>query len=202
MITGDKMNLFFSNKLKLTISLFYLLLFFPIPAFSQEDNLKYPPGAPEIISDYGSWYNTIGEKRDNIHEAIDIFEEVGYPIIAAAPGKVVRADDRGKWGLRIIIYHGKNDKGEPVRTVYLHNAKNLVRKGDEVKRGQKIAELGKCPACHTAHLHFAVYVGPKNNTRPENPHDYWVDGPNQITCFSETTAYSNKLKFTYPVVCK
>lgn len=176
-----------------------ILLYFNI--CSAEDLVSYPHGAPKIISDFGSWYNTIGEKRKEVHEAIDIIEEPGYPIIAAAPGEVVRADDKGEWGYRIVVYHGKNDFGNPVSTVYLHNQKNLVKKGNRVKRGQQIAELGKCPSCKTAHLHFAVVTGPRGRLKYESPHQYWVDGPNKITCFDAKREYKNDLLFTYPVSC-
>jgi hypothetical protein len=46
-----------------------------------------------------------------------------------------------------------------VRFFYLHNHRNEVNEGDFVKRGQKIAEMGKCERCFKTHLHFAVWVG-------------------------------------------
>ena len=169
---------------------------------AKEDPPILPEGAPEIISDFGSWYNTVGDKREKQHEAIDIIEEPGYPVIAAASGKVVRADNDKRWGNRIVIYHGKNSAGYPVRTLYHHNQKNLIKKGDRVKRGQVIAELGQCPDCKTPHLHFAVITGPKGNLTFESPHKYWVDGPNKVTCYSSEMEYKNNLLFTYPVPCK
>ena len=190
-----------TDRSKPCLFIVIIILFYVNICAAEDTTLSYPQGAPKIISDFGSWYNTIGEKRKEIHEAIDILEEPGYPVIAAAPGKVVRADDHGEWGYRIVIYHGKNVKGHPVRTLYLHNQKNLVKKGKQVKRGQKIAELGKCPSCKTAHLHFAVITGPKGRLKYESPHKYWVDGPDKITCFDANQKYKNNLHFTYPVSC-
>ena len=163
---------------------------------------ELPANAPKIISDYGSLNNTVGEPRQKKHNAIDIQGLIGTPIIAAADGNVMKSDHIDKWGYRIVIYHGKNDSGDPFRTVYLHNEKNLVKMGQKVKRGQKIAEMGKCEACKTAHLHFGVFVGPPGEVHDENPHKYWFNGPFKVTCFDSTKDYSSRpLGLTYPVGC-
>lgn len=171
---------------------------------SKSQNI-YPDKAPRIISDYGSWTNTGGERRQNKHGAIDIEGEIGDSIIAAMDGTVTNVDDRGDMGLRVVILHGKNESADYVYTVYLHNSKNLVKVKDVVKRGEKIAEMGQCPTCHTVHLHFAVLIrkaqsGGKKHY--ENPHRYWLDGPYQITCYDSEREYPEKsIKLTYPVVC-
>jgi murein DD-endopeptidase MepM/ murein hydrolase activator NlpD len=177
------------------------------PASVDNPDIIYPPGAPKIISDYNSWYNTIGRPRKKQHKAVDIFQEVGYPVLAAADGKVIRTDIHNpgnQWyGYRIIISHGVNEDGYEVRTVYLHNHRNLVKEGSWVKRGQRIAELGKCPDCATPHLHFAVGRVMGGAWRHENPHQYWLNGPYQITCFDPATKYpDSNFLFTYPVECR
>lgn len=169
------------------------------------DELKtpeLPANAPKIISDYGSLTDTMGAPRDKKHNAIDIQGLIGTPIIAAADGKVMKSDHLDKWGYRIVIYHGKNDFDEPFRSVYVHNQKNIAKEGQKVKRGQKIAEMGKCEGCKTAHLHFGVFVGPKGMVHDENPHKYWFDGPFKVTCFDPNRDYSsNSFGLTYPVEC-
>ena len=52
-----------------------------------------------------------------------------------------------------------------METLYSHNSKNLVKVGDKVKCGQKIALTGRTGRATTEHLHFEIRV----NGRPYNP---------------------------------
>jgi len=180
-----------------------LMMIFTLASCASKSQIVFPDNAPRIISDYESWTDTGGEKRKEKHNGIDIEGEIGDPIIAAADGTITKAEDSGKMGLRVVILHGKNEYGDYVNTVYLHNSKNLVEVGDKVKRGQKIAEMGQCPVCKTVHLHFAVWiVQPGVKKHHENPHKYWFDGPYQIACYDSAKEYpKGSMKFTYPVVC-
>jgi lipoprotein NlpD len=89
------------------------------------------------------------------HEGIDIAGSVGTPIVAAAAGTVIKAgwDDSG-WGLgyEIIIQHPGG-----YRTVYAHNSRLLVSKGQQVIQGQAIAKMGSTGNSTGAHLHFEVH---------------------------------------------
>ena len=63
----------------------------------------------------------------------------------------------------VIIKHKHH-----LTTVYAHNSKNWVRKNTWVKRGQKIASVGKTGRATGPHLHFEV----RNDTQPRNPLKY------------------------------
>jgi murein DD-endopeptidase MepM/ murein hydrolase activator NlpD len=92
--------------------------------------------------------------RDGWHEGLDFPAEKGSPVLAAADGIVSRVDNvndsfAGNW---IAIDHGSG-----VVTRYMHNTKNLVKKGDRVKRGQQIATVGTTGTSNSGpHVHFDV----------------------------------------------
>lgn len=75
-------------------------------------------------------------------KGIDIGGQIGDVVVAAADGEVIFAGDgvRG-YGNLVIIKHTP-----AIVTAYGHNSKLVVAKGDKVKAGQKIAELGKVDA--------------------------------------------------------
>jgi murein DD-endopeptidase MepM/ murein hydrolase activator NlpD len=85
------------------------------------------------------------------HEGIDFMAEEGTIIQAAAGGVVVFAGQHPQYGNMIEIDHG-ND----LVTRYAHASKLLVKVGDVVLRGSKIAEVGNTGRSTGAHLHFEV----------------------------------------------
>jgi lipoprotein NlpD len=84
-------------------------------------------------------------------KGIGIAGKMGQPIYASAPGKVVYSGDglRG-YGKLVIIKHNKT-----YLSVYAHNSKLLVKENQNVKRGQKIAEMGDSGASRVE-LHFEI----------------------------------------------
>ena len=84
-------------------------------------------------------------------KGIDIAGTRGKPVLAAAAGKVIynEAGLRG-YGRMIIIKHN-----EQWLTAYAHNEKILVQKDQEIKQGQKIAEMGSSDT-DTVKLHFEI----------------------------------------------
>lgn len=82
---------------------------------------------------------------------IDIGGNAGQEIKAAAPGKVIYSgsDLRG-YGKLVIIKHNAD-----YLSVYAHNSKIMVKEGDLVTRGQKIAEMGNTDS-DTNKLHFEI----------------------------------------------
>jgi len=83
------------------------------------------------------------------HEGLDIDGEKGELIRAAASGRIIRAEKDGRYGKMLLIDHGQG-----LRTRYAHASKLLVKRGDRVKRGQPVAQVGKTGNASGTHLHF------------------------------------------------
>lgn len=91
--------------------------------------------------------------RSALHAGLDFAGVQGTPIVAAAGGVVVTQEYQSAYGNVIEIDHG-ND----VVTRYAHMHTMLAKKGDLVKRGQKIGEIGSTGRSTGPHLHFEVSV--------------------------------------------
>ena len=91
--------------------------------------------------------------RMALHSGLDFPAEIGTPIYAAAGGVVVTQELHPQYGNMIEVDHG-ND----LLTRYGHTSRVFVKKGDLIKRGQKIAEVGTTGRSTGAHLHFEVLV--------------------------------------------
>jgi murein DD-endopeptidase MepM/ murein hydrolase activator NlpD len=109
----------------------------------------------------GSWNASgFGWRLDPItgqsamHEGIDFIAPPGSPIVAAAAGIVASAEFHPTYGNMIEIDHGQD-----LLTRYAHASKMLVKPGELVKRGQKIAEVGNTGRSTGPHLHFEVRSG-------------------------------------------
>lgn len=87
------------------------------------------------------------------HKGLDIATRIGTPIIAPADGLVVFAAREGNYGRMLAINHGYN-----MKTRYGHLNKFRVKKGDRVKRGQIIGEVGKSGRSTGPHLHYEVLL--------------------------------------------
>lgn len=88
-----------------------------------------------------------------LHTGLDFPAAIATPILAAAGGVVVTQEFHPEYGNMIEIDHG-ND----LVTRYAHAFKTGVKKGDLIKRGQKIAEVGTSGRSTGPHLHFEVLV--------------------------------------------
>lgn len=88
-----------------------------------------------------------------LHTGLDFQADTGTPIFAAAGGVVVTQEYHPAYGNMIEVDHG-ND----LITRYAHTSKVFVKKGDLIKRGQKIAEVGTTGRSTGSHLHFEVLV--------------------------------------------
>ena len=113
---------------------------------------------PTALPVYGTWNASgFGWRIDPItgqmamHEGIDFIAESGTPIHAAASGVVVTAERHPAYGNMLEIDHG----GDLI-TRYAHTSKLLVKPGQLVKRGEKVAEVGSTGRSTGSHLHFEV----------------------------------------------
>ncbi|MGE0347708.1 M23 family metallopeptidase [Hydrogenophaga sp.] len=107
--------------------------------------------------------------RSALHTGLDFPANPGTPILSAAGGLVVVQEYHAAYGNMVEIDHG-ND----LITRYAHASKVLVKKGDIVKRGQKIAEVGSTGRSTGPHLHFEVWV----SGVPQDPGRFLAAGEN------------------------
>lgn len=107
--------------------------------------------------------------RSALHTGLDFPSDPGTPILAAAGGMVVVQEYHPAYGNMVEVDHG-ND----LITRYAHASKVLVKKGDIVKRGQKIAEVGSTGRSTGPHLHFEVWV----SGVPQDPQRFLAAGEN------------------------
>ena len=113
---------------------------------------------PTMLPVEGGWYSSnYGWRIDpfsgqrTFHEGIDVMAEQGTPVKAAAGGVVVYSGFHPQYGNMIEVDHGNE-----LITRYAHASKRLVKVGDVVARGAKIAEVGKTGRATGTHLHFEV----------------------------------------------
>ncbi len=98
--------------------------------------------------------------RAALHTGLDFPADIGAPIMAAAGGVVVSTEPHPAYGNLVEIDHGNG-----LLTRYAHASRVLVKTGDLVKRGQKVAEVGNSGRSTGPHLHFEVLV----EGVPQNP---------------------------------
>lgn len=92
-----------------------------------------------------------GPRGDAFHDGIDVTAPMGAPVRAAADGEVVYAGHLPGYGNLVILRH----RGGYV-TVYAHNERNYVKRGQRVQRGQLIAALGRSGRTSGPNLHFEI----------------------------------------------
>ena len=87
------------------------------------------------------------------HRGTDFPMPVGTPIVAPAEGKVTQVDNHPTAGRHVVIEHGQG-----YTTRYLHLQKALVRPGQTVERGQRIALSGNSGRTTSPHLHYELHI--------------------------------------------
>ncbi len=90
----------------------------------------------------------------SFHTGLDIAAKKGTAIGAFADGTVLEAGRNSTYGNYLLIEHTGG-----IRSFYGHNSKLSVKKGQKVKIGQKIAEVGSTGMSTGPHLHFEVRKG-------------------------------------------
>lgn len=111
-----------------------------------------PSGAPRLAWPLsGPVTSPYGRRGRRHHDGIDIGAPPGTGVRAAAGGTVVYAASLRGYGRMIIILH---DGG--FATVYAHNARQHVRAGARVRRGDLIATVGRSGRTTGPNLHFEV----------------------------------------------
>ena len=91
-------------------------------------------------------------KKEEFHPGIDIKANRGTAIYAVISGEVIEARKGTTFGNFIRVQSEKD-----VMTVFAHCDRLLVKKGQKVSKGQKIAEVGNTGMSLGAHLHFEIW---------------------------------------------
>lgn len=122
---------------------------FPVPRY--KGAWRWPLKAGVVSSEFG-------KRWGGYHNGIDIAADKGKPIYAAAPGEVAYSGSglRG-YGNVVFLRHDQS-----TISIYAHNKRNKVRKGQKVKRGQLIALLGSTGRSTGPHIHFEIRKGKKS----------------------------------------
>ncbi|MCZ6621032.1 MAG: peptidoglycan DD-metalloendopeptidase family protein, partial [Deltaproteobacteria bacterium] len=91
--------------------------------------------------------------KSQFHSGIDIANRQGTPVYASGDAVVEFAGRKGSNGKTIVLKHGQG-----ITTLYGHLSKIYVKKGDRVRKDQKIANLGNTGKSTSSHLHYEVRV--------------------------------------------
>lgn len=102
-------------------------------------------------------------RPDSLNDGINIAAPRGTPVHATLAGQVIYSDQLRGYGNLIILRHRGG-----YASVYAHNRKNLVRRGQKVNRRQVIAEVGATGRAATPYLHFEI----RRNNVARNPLSY------------------------------
>lgn len=127
---------------------------------------------PAILPLKGGLTSKFGYRKHPIlgiwamHEGIDLVVDVGTPVYATGDGVVSYVGYRGRYGLIVEIDHGFG-----YVTLYAHLSRALVREGQKVKRGDKIALSGATGLVTAPHLHYEVW----KDGIPQNPINYFFE---------------------------
>jgi murein DD-endopeptidase MepM/ murein hydrolase activator NlpD len=118
-----------------------------------------------VTSDFGVRHDPYNEDR-SMHQGLDISTPHGQPVQTPSDGTVVFNGTEGGYGKVLVIDHGYG-----VKTRYAHLSETVVRLGERVARGQKVAAVGNTGRSTGPHLHYEVRV----NGIPENPRKFILE---------------------------
>ncbi len=131
-----------------------------LPQPETADGLAAPLAQLRVTSDFGARLDPIDGHAAS-HSGVDLGAAAGTPILAAAPGTVIKAGARGGYGQAVEVDHG-----DGTTTLYAHASALLVKPGDTVAKGQAIGLVGATGRATGNHLHFEV----RHSGRAVDPH--------------------------------
>jgi murein DD-endopeptidase MepM/ murein hydrolase activator NlpD len=131
------------------------------------DAESYLPDAPAEFDGFmwpakGTLTSGYGPRWGRMHRGIDIAAPIGTPIMAAASGEVIFSGwNSGGYGNLVKIKHANGSV-----SLYAHNNRLLVSKGQFVQKGQQISEMGSTGYSTGPHLHFEIHPQGSGATNP------------------------------------
>ncbi|MGW3732988.1 transglycosylase family protein [Streptomyces sp. NPDC005148] len=111
--------------------------------------------APVSATHVGTAYHQAGSWASGYHTGVDFPVPTGTSVKAVASGTVVSAGWAGAYGYEIVIRHSDGKYSQ-----YAHLSALLVREGQHVSGGRRIARSGSTGNVTGPHLHFEIRTGP------------------------------------------
>ena len=130
----------------------------------------YPIKEKELIVTSPFGYR---ESTKSFHKGIDLIgsnKSITSEIVAFEDGEVTRVINKGEKGGTACSVRIKHEGGCYTFYTHLKNESIVVKKGDKVKKGQKLGIIGNTGNTTGVHLHFQIDEG--NGKNPINPADY------------------------------
>ena len=128
---------------------------------------KLPVSMPVLTA--FRYSSNFGPRDGKLHKGVDMAGPTGSPIYATGDGVVIFSGWQSGYGKVVKIQH---DFG--FTTVYAHQNKLRVTKGQRVSRGERIGDMGSTGRSSGPHLHYEVV----KNGRAVNPMNYIKAGQN------------------------
>lgn len=125
--------------------------------FNNEGQFIWPVPSSKKVSSH------FGKRKKKHHDGIDIPAVTGTHIVASAGGSVTVSGFMRGYGRVIVIKHSGGH-----HTVYAHNSKNFVKKGQKVSQGEVIGRVGSTGRSTGPHLHFEI----RRRNKVRNPAIY------------------------------
>lgn len=141
--------------------------------FKHDKNIlrSYPNISPVRVEDFIKVTSPYGWRQHPIydrllfHEGIDISAKIGSPVYSTAQGKVVKVMySKYGYGNRVVVQHAYG-----FRTVYTHLHNIIVKRGQWVRKNQKIATIGNTGTSTGPHLHYEI----RKNGETRDPLGYF-----------------------------
>jgi murein DD-endopeptidase MepM/ murein hydrolase activator NlpD len=131
----------------------------PISIASASGSSGFPADGPSIYPTFGRWSDGWGVRmhpfahRLCFHYGVDLANKTGTPIYATGDGEVIATAYDPEYGKLIKIQHANG-----YETRYGHLYRFEVAIGDQVKKGQIIAQMGNTGMSTGPHLHYEVRI--------------------------------------------
>ncbi|MEA3394641.1 MAG: M23 family metallopeptidase [Pseudomonadota bacterium] len=171
-LTMEELNATLADLDRLTDQRSDLMAVMESRLFEQKVRTMMVPTQQPVVGNLGSsfgWRIDPFTGRSALHTGLDFQANTGTPILAAAGGVVVTQEFHPEYGNMIEVDHGKD-----LMTRYAHTSRAYVKKGDLIKRGQRIADVGNTGRSTGPHLHFEVLV----RGVPQDPQKFLTAGRN------------------------
>lgn len=141
-------------------------------AITAEDGFVWPIDGASVSQGVGPRVHPVYGYR-SCHTGIDLGASTGTAIRATATGVVVTVASGGPYGKHTLISHGNG-----VFSMYAHQSRFAVSKGQTVNAGDTIGYVGATGWVTGPHLHFELHIG----SRPYDPLGWFGGSKTPVSC--------------------